>query len=57
MFTTEFWDKMKSKSCKFRKKVFFKYILKKKERKISINSYRSLLSDGKEKRNLMKNKK
>lgn len=32
MFTTEFWDKMKSKSCKFRKKVFFKYILKKKEK-------------------------
>lgn len=32
MFITEFWDKMKSKSCKFRKKVFFKYILKKKEK-------------------------
>lgn len=56
MFTTEFWDKMKSKSCKFRKKVFLNIFWKKK-RKISINSYRSLLSDGKEKRNLMKNKK
>lgn len=56
MFITEFWDKMKSKSCKFRKKVFLNIFWKKK-RKISINSYRSLLSDGKEKRNLMENKK